>query len=164
MLPGQKNALHFPGARKKWRPSLDRRESRIAALKNLLKERIVILDGAMGTMLQGQHIEEATFRGAQFLNHPRDLRGNFDILNLTAPHIVQAVQRAYLEAGADIIKTNTFNANAISALDYGLENHVHELNVAGAKVARQVADEFEAAHPGQHRFVTGSMGPTNRTA
>jgi 5-methyltetrahydrofolate--homocysteine methyltransferase len=143
---------------------LDRRESRIAALKNLLKERIVILDGAMGTMLQRQQIDEAMFRGSRFLKHPRDLKGNYDVLNLTQSQIPQAVQRAYLEAGADIIKTNTFNSNAISALDYGLENHIHELNVAGAKIAREVADEFEAADPNRPRFVAGSMGPTNRTA
>ncbi len=143
---------------------LDPRASRIAALKNLLRERIVILDGAMGTMLQAQQLDEATFRGEQFAKHPKDLRGNFDILNITQPHIVQAVQRAYLEAGADIIKTNTFNSNAISALDYGLEHHIHEMNFTGAKIARQVADEFEAAHPGAHRLVAGSMGPTNRTA
>jgi 5-methyltetrahydrofolate--homocysteine methyltransferase len=143
---------------------LDRRESRIAALKNLLKERIVILDGAMGTMLQSQQIDEATFRGSHFLNHPKDLRGNYDVLNITNPQIIQAVSRGYLEAGADIIKTNTFNSNAISALDYGLEHHVHELNLAGARLARQVADEFEVVHPGWLRFVTGSMGPTNRTA
>src|SRR5882762_11123184 len=130
--------------------SLDRREARIAALKNLLKERIVILDGAMGTMIQAQQLDEATFRGAQFRNHPRDLRGNFDVLNITQPPIVQAIHRAYLEAGADILKTNTFNSNAISTLDYGLEGYVHELNVAGAKIARQIADEFEAEHPGQH--------------
>jgi len=142
----------------------DTRKSRIAALKNLLQERIVILDGAMGTMIQGQQLEEAAFRGSQFANHARDLRGNFDILNITQPGIVQAVQRQYLEAGADIIKTNTFNSNGISALDYGLENQVHELNVAGAKIARAVADEYEAAHPGVHKLVAGSMGPTNRTA
>jgi 5-methyltetrahydrofolate--homocysteine methyltransferase len=143
---------------------LNLKETRIAALKNLLKERIVILDGAMGTMLQAREIDEAAFRGAQFANHPRDLRGNFDVLNITQPGIVQSIQRAYLEAGADIVKTNTFNSNAISALDYGLEHHARELNVAGAKIARQVADEFEAAHPGQYRYVAGSMGPTNRTA
>jgi 5-methyltetrahydrofolate--homocysteine methyltransferase len=143
---------------------LERREARIAALKTLLKERIVILDGAMGTMLQAQRLEEPEFRGSQFLKHPRDLRGNFDILNIAQPQIVQAIQRQYLEAGADIIKTNTFNANGISALDYGLESYIHEINVAGAKIARQVADEFEAAHPGKFRIVAGSMGPTNRTA
>jgi 5-methyltetrahydrofolate--homocysteine methyltransferase len=143
---------------------LDRREARIAALKNLLKERIVILDGAMGTMLQAQQLDEATFRGSQFLKHPRDLRQNYDVLNITQPHIVQSIQRQYLEAGADIIKTNTFNSNAISTLDYGLEHHVHALNVAGARIAREVADEFEAAHPGRPRLVAGSMGPTNRTA
>ena len=140
------------------------RETRITALKTLLQERIVILDGAMGTMLQAQQIEEHTFRGGEFLKHSRDLRGNFDVLNITAPHIVQAIQRAYFEAGADIIKTNTFNSNAISALDYGLENHVHALNVAGARIAREVADEFAAGHPGRLCLVAGSMGPTNRTA
>src|SRR5581483_5617471 len=118
------------------------RNDRIAALHNLLKERIVILDGAMGTMLQTQRLEEATFRGSRFLNHPKDLRQNYDVLNITQPHIVQDIQRQYLEAGADIIKTNTFNSNAISTLDYGLEQHVHELNVAGAQIAREVADEF----------------------
>ncbi|MGH9681660.1 MAG: homocysteine S-methyltransferase family protein, partial [Candidatus Acidiferrales bacterium] len=143
---------------------MDRRETRIAALKKLLRERIVILDGAMGTMLQAQRLDEAAFRGSLFLNHPRDLRGNFDVLNLTQPGIVQTIQRQYLEAGADIIKTDTFNANGISALDYGLENHVLEINIAGAKIAREAADEFEAADPGRVRLVAGSMGPTNRTA
>jgi len=143
---------------------LDRRESRIAALKNLLRERIVILDGAMGTMIQAQRLEEAAFRGTQFRNHPRDLRGNFDVLNLTQPQIVQPIQRQYLAAGADIIKTNTFNANGVSLADYGLESHAHEINFAGAKIAREVADEYEAAHPGEVRLVAGSMGPTNRTA
>ncbi len=118
----------------------------------------------MGTMLQAQQLDEATFRGSQFLKHPRDLRGNFDVLNITAPHIVQAIQCAYLEAGADIIKTNTFNSNAISTLDYGLENHAHALNVAGAQIAREVADKFAAAHAGRVCLVAGSMGPTNRTA
>ncbi|HWZ57047.1 MAG TPA: methionine synthase [Verrucomicrobiae bacterium] len=143
---------------------MDRRETRIAALKSLLRERIVILDGAMGTMIQAQRLEEAAFRGAEFPNHPRDLRGNFDVLNLTQPAIVQSVQRQYLEAGAEIIKTNTFNANGISLLDYSLENRVREINAAGAKLARQVADEYEAARPSEYRLVAGSMGPTNRTA
>ena len=118
----------------------------------------------MGTMIQAQQLDEAVFRGSPFRKHPRDLRGNFDVLNITQPHIVQAIQRQYLEAGADLIKTNTFNSNGISALDYGLESHIHELNVAGAKIARQVADEYEAAHVGEFRLVAGSMGPTNRTA
>jgi 5-methyltetrahydrofolate--homocysteine methyltransferase len=140
------------------------RDARISKLKNLLKERIVILDGAMGTMLQAQQLDEATFRGSQFQKHPKDLRQNYDVLNITQPRIVQSIQRQYLEAGADIIKTNTFNSNAISTLDYGLEKHVHELNVAGARIARQVADEFAAAHPDRLCLVAGSMGPTNRTA
>ncbi len=143
---------------------MDRRAARIAALKNLLRERIVILDGAMGTMIQAQQLDEATFRGSQFARHSKDLRQNYDVLNITQPRIVQSVQRQYLEAGADIIKTNTFNSNAISTLDYGLEHHVHELNVAGAQIARHVVEEFEAAHPGRQYFVAGSMGPTNRTA
>ncbi|MBZ5699411.1 MAG: methionine synthase [Acidobacteriia bacterium] len=143
---------------------MDRREARIAALKNLLKERIVILDGAMGTMLQAQQLDEAAFRGSQFTKHPKDLRGHYDVLNITQPQIVQSIQRGYLEADADIIKTNTFNSNAISTLDYGLENHVHALNVAGAQIARQVVEEFEAANPGRGCLVAGSMGPTNRTA
>ena len=143
---------------------MGRREARIAALKNLLRERIVILDGAMGTMIQAQQLDEAAFRGSQFAKHPKDLRQNCDALNITQPHIVQSIQRQYLEAGADIIKTNTFNSNAISTLDYGLENHVHALNVAGAQIARQVVEEFDAAHPGGQHFVVGSMGPTNRTA
>ena len=143
---------------------MDQRETRIVALKNLLRERIVILDGAMGTMIQAQQLDEAAFRGAEFQKHTRDLRGNFDVLNLTQPRVVQSIQRQYLEAGADIIKTNTFNANGISLLDYGLERNAYEINFAGAKIARQVADEYEAAHPGEFRFVAGSMGPTNRTA
>ena len=146
------------------RLALDQREARIAALRNLLRERIVILDGATGTMIQAQRLDEAAFRGSVFRDHPRDLRGNFDALNLAQPQIVQAVQSSYLEAGADIIKTDTFNANRISAADYGLEDRCPEINFAGAKIARQVADEYEAAHPGEIRFVAGSMGPTNRTA
>jgi len=118
----------------------------------------------MGTMIQAQQLDEAAFRGAEFQKHTRDLRGNFDVLNLTQPRVVQSIQRQYLEAGADIIKTNTFNANGISLLDYGLERNAYEINFAGAKIARQVADEYEAAHPGEFRFVAGSMGPTNRTA
>src|SRR5216683_8212439 len=110
----------------------------------------------MGTTLQSLRLDEAAFRGSEFRGHPKDLRGNFDVLNLTQPDIVQTVQRQYLEAGADIIKTNTFNANGISALDYGLERHVHEMNVAGAKIARAVADDYEATHPGEYRLVAGS--------
>jgi 5-methyltetrahydrofolate--homocysteine methyltransferase len=143
---------------------LDRRAQRIAVLKDLLRERIVILDGAMGTTLQSLRLDEAAFRGAEFLGHPKDLRGNFDVLNLTRPEVVQSLHREYLDAGADIIKTNTFNSNAFSQGEYALQDQVHALNVAGAQIARQVADEYEAAHPGQPRYVAGSMGPSNRTA
>src|SRR5258708_17392111 len=104
----------------------------------------------MGTMIQAQQLDEATFRGTQFAKHPRDLRQNYDVLNITQPRIVRTIQRQYLEAGADIIKTNTFNSNAISTLDYGLEYHVHALNVASATIARESADEFEAAPPCRH--------------
>jgi 5-methyltetrahydrofolate--homocysteine methyltransferase len=142
---------------------LGRREERIAALNNLLKQRIVILDGAMGTMLQALQLDEATFRGAQFRTHSRDLRQNYDVLNITQPQIVQSIQRQYLEAGADIIKTNTFNSNKFSQGDYALQEHVYDLNRAGAQIAREVAEPF-AAHAGRPCFVAGSMGPTNRTA
>jgi 5-methyltetrahydrofolate--homocysteine methyltransferase len=118
----------------------------------------------MGTTLQSLRLDEAAFRGSEFRGHPKDLRGNFDVLNLTRPEVVQSVQRQYLEAGADIIKTNTFNSNAFSQGEYALQEHVHTLNVAGAQIARQVADEYEAAHPGRPRYVAGSMGPSNRTA
>ena len=136
----------------------------MASLKNLLRERIVILDGATGTMIQSLRLDEAAFRGSQFRSHPKDVRGNFDVLNLTRPDVVQSIERQYLEAGADIIKTNTFNSNAFSQGEYALQDHVHALNVAGARIARQVADEYEAAQPGRLRWVAGSMGPTNRTA
>ncbi len=118
----------------------------------------------MGTTLQSLRLDEAAFRGSMFRGHPKDLRGNFDVLNLTRPEVVQSVQRQYLEAGADIIKTNTFNSNAFSQGEYALQAHVHALNVAGAQIARQVADEYEAAHPGRPRYVARSMGPSNRTA
>jgi 5-methyltetrahydrofolate--homocysteine methyltransferase len=118
----------------------------------------------MGTMIQALQLDEATFRGSEFRNHPKDLRQNNDLLNITQPHLVQNIQRQYLEAGADIIKTNTFNSNAISMADYGLEDHVHALNFAGTKIAREVAEQFVSANRGRIALVAGSMGPTSRTA
>ncbi|MEO5338947.1 MAG: methionine synthase [Magnetococcus sp. MYC-9] len=130
----------------------------------LLRSRILILDGAMGTMIQKHPLTEADFRGQRFADHPLDLLGNNDLLSLTRPDIIQAIHQAYLEAGADILETNTFNANAISQADYGLESLAYELNRASAQLARQAADRMEAMDPGRPRFVAGILGPTNRTA
>ena len=128
-----------------------------ARLRDLLEQRILVLDGAWGTMLQGRGLTEADFRGERFKDHPRDVKGDPDLLNLTRPDIVLDVHRAYLEAGADITTTNTFTATAIGQADYGLEDAVYDLNVAGAQLARQAADESGG------RFVAGSLGPLNQT-
>jgi 5-methyltetrahydrofolate--homocysteine methyltransferase len=133
-------------------------------LRELMGERIVVLDGAMGTLIQGHELSEADFRGERFKDHPRDLRGANDLLNLTQPDLIRDIHRAYLDAGADIITTNTFNATAISMSDYGLEPFVAEINRAAATLARQAADEYAAHDPTRPRFVAGSLGPTNRTA
>jgi 5-methyltetrahydrofolate--homocysteine methyltransferase len=135
---------------------------RAAALLEALSKRILILDGAMGTMVQRYELDEAAFRGERFANHPRDLRGASDVLALTRPHVLEEIHRDYLAAGADMIETNTFNAQAISMSDYGLEPWVYEINVECAKLARRAADAFETGD--RPRFVAGSMGPTNRTA
>ncbi|HVT48372.1 MAG TPA: methionine synthase [Vicinamibacterales bacterium] len=134
-----------------------------AALDHLLANRIAILDGAMGTMIQRYRLEERDFRGDRFVDHDQDLKGNNDVLVLTRPDVVRAIHRQYLEAGADIIETNTFNANAISQADYGLQALIYELNLEGARVARAAADEATARNPERRRFVAGSIGPTNRT-
>ncbi|MFN2121067.1 MAG: homocysteine S-methyltransferase family protein, partial [Anaerolineales bacterium] len=133
-------------------------------LEHLLRERIVILDGAMGTMIQAHKLDEVAFRGERFKNWPRDLKGNNDLLNLTQPQIIQAIHRDYLEAGADIIETNTFNSTSISLADYQLEALVRELNLAGARNARAAADAVMAAQPGRVCFVAGALGPTGKTA
>ena len=129
----------------------------------LLRTRIVILDGPMGTMIQSFGLDEAGYRG-QFKDHPSELKGNNDLLNITQPEIIRNIHRQYLQAGADIIETNTFNSNAISMSDYKMASKVYDLNVAGARLARAAADEFMAAEPSRPRFVAGSVGPTNRTA
>jgi len=133
-----------------------------------MRDRILLLDGAMGTMIQAHGLVEADYRGKEFADHKKDLRLNNDALNLSQPHIIEAIHRQYLEAGADIIETNTFNSNAISMADYGLEHRVADLNLAGARVARRAIDAHAAAHdrPGSkiRRFVAGAMGPTSRTA
>jgi 5-methyltetrahydrofolate--homocysteine methyltransferase len=134
----------------------------MSKLLEALHERILIIDGAMGTMIQRYKLEESGFRGAQFANHPRDLKGANDLLSLTQPQIIEEIHRAYLDAGADIIETNTFNAQAISMADYGLESHCYEMNLASARIARKAADAFSTND--RPRFVAGAMGPTNRTA
>ena len=140
------------------------RLTHITRLSSVLSRRILVLDGAMGTMLQRHRLTEADYRGTRFADWPRDLKGNNDLLVLTQPELVAAVHREYLAAGADILETNTFNANAISMADYGMEALAYELNVAGAALARKVADEFEALDPTRPRWVAGVLGPTNRTA
>jgi len=137
---------------------------RIAALKAAAAERILILDGAMGTMIQRYKLDEAGYRGPRFADWGQDVKGNNDLLVLSQPDIVSEIHDTYLEAGADIIGTNTFNAQAISMADYGMEALSHEMNVAAAKIARAIADEWSAKTPDQPRFVAGSVGPTNRTA
>jgi 5-methyltetrahydrofolate--homocysteine methyltransferase len=132
-------------------------------LDELLARRILVLDGAMGTMAQRRGLDEAAYRGVRFADHPRDLRGNHDVLVLTQPEIVLGIHHAYLEAGADIVETDTFTATAVSQAEYGLEAHVHELNVRAAQLARQAAADWTARTPGQPRFVAGSIGPTSRT-
>ena len=131
-------------------------------LRGLLKQRILLLDGAMGTMIQSYGLQEADFRGERFAGHGCELKGNNDLLTLTQPGIIRAIHGAFLDAGADILCTNTFNSTAIAMADYELEDNVHELNRAGALVARAAADA--SSTPGKPRFVAGVLGPTNRTA
>ncbi|MBK8166950.1 MAG: methionine synthase [bacterium] len=132
-------------------------------LARLAADRILVLDGAMGTMIQTYGLDEAAFRGALLRDHPRDLKGNNDILNLTQPQVISEIYRGYLEAGADIITTNTFNGTSISQSDYGTVHLVRDINVASASLAREAADEFTRRDPDRPRFVAGSLAPTNRT-
>jgi 5-methyltetrahydrofolate--homocysteine methyltransferase len=133
-------------------------------LEHLLRQRIVIIDGAMGTMLQRYKLDEAGFRGERFADWPLDLKNNCDLLSLTQPQIVREIHRQYLEAGADIIETNTFTAQSVSLADFRMEHLAYEINVASARLAREVVDEFTAEHPDRTCFVGGSFGPTNRSA
>ena len=132
-------------------------------LEQALGQRIVLMDGAMGTMVQRHPLSEKDFRGERFASHPKDLKGNNDVLAVTRPDVIGGIHRAYLEAGAEIIETNTFNATSISQADYGLESAVREINLAAAKLARKTTDEFLAAHPERQAWVAGAVGPTNRT-
>jgi 5-methyltetrahydrofolate--homocysteine methyltransferase len=137
---------------------------RTQQIKELLRERIVVLDGAMGTMIQRLALTETDFRGTRFSSHRRDVRGNNDLLSLTRPDVVESIHHRYLEAGADIVETNTFNSNAISMADYAMENLVYELNTEAAAIARRAVDGAMRRNPGQPRFVAGAIGPTNKTA
>ncbi|MBF0179237.1 MAG: methionine synthase [Magnetococcales bacterium] len=132
--------------------------------EQLAQQRILILDGAMGTMIQHHDLDEAAFRGERFVHHPTELKGNNDLLTLTRPEIVLGIHEAYLEAGADILETNNFNANAISLTDYGMPELAYELNLASARLARVATDRYAALTPDKPRFVAGVLGPTNRTA
>jgi 5-methyltetrahydrofolate--homocysteine methyltransferase len=140
------------------------RNERIAALHAAVKQRILILDGAMGTMIQRHKLQEADYRGERFKDWSSDLKGNNDLLVLTQPDIIRGIHEAYFEAGSDIIETNTFNAQTVSMADYGMEALAFEINVAAAKLAREAADKYTALTPEKPRFVAGAIGPTNRTA
>jgi len=132
-------------------------------LSTLLRERILVLDGAMGTAIQSYALDEAAFRGGRFADHPCDLQGNNDILSLTRPEIIEAIHRGHLDAGADIISTNTFNGNHYSQADYRTSDLVYDMNHAAAQIARRAADKVSEANPGRPRFVAGVLGPTSRT-
>jgi len=133
------------------------------AIQELVRQRILILDGALGTMIQKYNLTEEEFRGNRFVEQPGQMKGNNDLLCLTAPDVIRDIHRKYLEAGADIIETNTFNAQRISMADYHVEDYCREINLAAAKLARELADEYTAKNPEKPRFVAGSVGPTNKT-
>src|SRR5947207_2634703 len=137
---------------------------RTERLRQLLRERIVIIDGAMGTMIQRFKLDETAFRGERLKEHAHDLKGNNDLLSITQPQIIQDIHRQYLEAGADILETNTFNSNSVSLADYKLDTLAYELNVAGVKNARSAVAAVEEKNPGRVCFVAGAIGPTTKTA
>jgi 5-methyltetrahydrofolate--homocysteine methyltransferase len=141
-----------------------KRKASYAALEAAASKRILVIDGAMGTMIQRHKLDEAGYRGERFKDWPRDVKGNNDLLVLTQPQIIADIHEAYLEAGADILETNTFNAQAISLADYGMQDLAYEINVAAAKIARAAADKWSKKTPEKPRFVAGAVGPTNRTA
>ncbi len=134
------------------------------ALADLLAERILILDGAMGTMIQRHRLSEADYRGERFKDWPSDLKGNNDLLVLTRPDVIRAIHEQYLEAGADILETNTFNGNRLSQADYGLQDYAAEIVTAAARLARECADRYTSLNPDKPRFVAGVLGPTSKTA
>lgn len=136
----------------------------MSKLRDLAAERILVLDGAMGTMIQRYKLEEADFRNEDLKDHPDSLKGNNDLLSVTRPDVIREIHAAYFEAGADIAETNTFSSTSIAQADYHLEHYVYQLNLQSAKIAREVADEFTLKYPDKPRFVAGAIGPTNRTA
>ncbi|MEM1259594.1 MAG: homocysteine S-methyltransferase family protein [Bacteroidota bacterium] len=136
----------------------------MSKIKEILKERILVLDGAMGTMLQRYKFTEEDFRGERFKDWPLPLKGNNDLLSLTQPEAIAEIHRKYFEAGADMVETNTFSGTTIAMADYGMEELVYELNYESAKIAKEVAEEFTFKEPNKPRFVVGTMGPTNKTA
>ncbi|MBO6496750.1 MAG: homocysteine S-methyltransferase family protein [Roseivirga sp.] len=133
-------------------------------IEEILKQRILVLDGAMGTMIQRHPLTEEDFRGERFKDHQHPLKGNNDLLSITRPDIIKEIHRLYFEAGADIVETNTFSGTTIAQADYSLEDAVYDINFQSAKIAREVADQITASEPEKPRFVAGSIGPTNRTA
>ena len=135
-------------------------QSKRKMIKEIFKERILVLDGAMGTMVQSYHLTENDFKGDRFKDHPKDLKGNNDLLCLTRPDVVGEIHKSYFDAGADIVETNTFNATAISQLDYAMGDLAYEMNFEAAKIAKSVAKSYTD----KPRFVAGAFGPTNRTA
>ncbi len=143
--------------------SLSLRPQRLKALEDALQQRILVLDGAMGTMIQQHRLSEADFRGERFRDHKHDLKGNNDLLTLTQPQVIREIHGKYLEAGADILETNTFNSTSISQADYKLESAVFDLNFEGARLAREVADDYSRRTPGRQRWVAGVLGPMSRT-
>lgn len=136
----------------------------MSRIQEIMQERILVLDGAMGTMIQRHDLTEEDFRKGWFEGHSKSLKGNNDLLSLTRPEIIEEIHRLYFEAGADIAETNTFSGTTVAQADYGLEHAVYDINYHSAKIARKVADEFTAMNPDKPRFVAGSIGPTNRTA
>jgi 5-methyltetrahydrofolate--homocysteine methyltransferase len=140
------------------------RADRIAALKSAATQRILIIDGAMGTMIQRLKLDEEAFRGVRFASHPKPVKGNNDLLVLTRPEAIADIHRGYLAAGADIISTNTFNTQRISLADYAMEDLAYEMNLAAAKLARAAVDAQNKTTPDRPRWVAGALGPTNRTA
>src|SRR5262245_59852429 len=150
-------------ARYRGLPRLER-VGAVTVLERLPQERIVILDGAMGTMIQQRKLDEAAFRGERFKNWKKDLKGHNDLLNLTQPGLIEDIHRQYLEAGADIIETNTFNSQAISLLDYQMETLGYELSKAGAECAKRAVAQVQSAQPGRYCFVAGAIGPTTKTS
>ncbi len=139
------------------------REDRIAVLTTLCQNRILVMDGAMGTMIQRYKLSETDFRGTRFKDRNNDLKGNNDLLSLTAPNVIKTIHNDFLDAGADILESNTFNSTRISMADYAMEDLAYELNVTGAKLARECADAFTDKTPDKPRFVAGSIGPMNKT-